>query len=162
MKQSLDDTYDKQYSVKYWSQQNMVEVWSVQRLPFEPKDWLVDLRNDIRTGIHCLQSNPGQILHAIYSSSQAGLCDTENVLFYNVGLAHFASLMTTGLRFERCYLCPDSPTPGVNPRYRTRRIVNFSVRELRASIPPQKLARTRQGASSPDWNASVWYCRRAR
>jgi len=106
-----DNQPEKSYTVKYQPQNNSAEAWSVQRLPFEPKGWQIDFRNDLRIAIHCLQSHPGQILHGIYAGPPSGLCDTENILFYNVGSGHFTSLVTAGLRFERGYSYPDPPAP---------------------------------------------------
>ncbi len=100
---------DTRYTVRYSHQNETVEAWSIQRLPFEPKDWLLDFRHDLRTEIHRLQSKPTQILLAIYGAPPSGLCDTENILFYNVGLNHFTSLTTTGLRFERSCTHPSPP-----------------------------------------------------
>lgn len=114
MKQ-LDNQHEKSYIVKCRPQNNTIEGWSIKRLPFEPQGWLKDFRNDLRTAIHSLQSHPGQILHAIYATPQSGLCDIENILFYNVGTSHFASLMTNGLRFERSYSYPDPPYPLSTP-----------------------------------------------
>src|SRR5205823_1605758 len=68
-----------------------------------------DFRNELRISIHRLQNHPGQILHGIYAAPPSCLCDTENILFYNVGPSHFIPLMTTGLRFERRYSYPDPP-----------------------------------------------------
>ncbi len=110
MKQ-LDNQHEKSYIVKYHPQNNTIEGRSVKRLPFEPKGWLIDFRDDLRTAIHSLQCHPRQILHAVYATSQSGFCDIENILFYNVGPGHFASLMTAGLRFERCYSYPGPPYP---------------------------------------------------
>lgn len=107
----LDNHPEESYTVKYRPQSNSLEAWSVQRLPFEPKGWLIGFRKDLRIAIHRLQIHPGQILHGIYAAPPSGLCDTENILFYNVGSGHFTSLMTTGLRFERCYSYPDPPYP---------------------------------------------------
>ena len=98
-------------TVRYQSQQNTAEAWSILRLPFEPKGWLIDLRNDLREAIHDLKNQPDQILCSIYGSQTDGYCDIENILLYNIGTAHFSSLTTTGLRFERCFSHPDSPYP---------------------------------------------------
>ncbi len=107
----LDKQLEKNYTIKYRPQSNSIEAWSVQRLPFEPKGWLMDFRNELRTSIHRLQNHPGQILHGIYAAPPGSLCDTENILFYNVGSGQFTPLITTGLLFERCYSCPDPPNP---------------------------------------------------
>ncbi len=116
------------HTVRYSHQNETVEAWSIQRLPFEPKDWLLEFRHNLRTAIHSLQSQPTQILHAIYGAPRGSLCDTENILFYNVGLSHFTSLTTTGLRFERGYTYPSPPyaldTPSLHYHRYTMEEVN--------------------------------------
>lgn len=114
MKQ-LDNPHEKHYIVQYSPQNKAVEGWSVKRLPFEPKGWLIDFRNDLRTAIHSLRSHPGQILSAVYATAQSGFCDIENILFYNVGPSHFTSLMNAAVSLERCYSHPDPPYPLNSP-----------------------------------------------
>jgi hypothetical protein len=99
----------QEYIVRYSAKQNTTEAWSIQRIPFEPKGWLIDLRNDIRKEMRRLTSHPHQILHAIYGSQSNGFCDTENILLYNIGNSHFSSLTTSGIRFERCFSYPVPP-----------------------------------------------------
>lgn len=63
----------------------ILETWSIQRLPFEPKvgDWRFDFRGTIRDGANGLHSKLGQVLHAVYGSRSTNFCDAENILFYN-------------------------------------------------------------------------------
>jgi len=82
---------------------NRVEAWSIKRLPFEPTHWLKNFRQELRTAARQLRSDSDQLLHAIYASPVRELCDTENVLLYNVGLSHFAEAARYGLRFERAF-----------------------------------------------------------
>jgi hypothetical protein len=82
---------------------DQVEAWSVTRLPFEPRGWLKAFREDLRTAIGLLTVTPGHILRAVYGSHLLDLCDTENVVFYNVGASVFAASAKNGLRFERAY-----------------------------------------------------------
>ena len=78
MKQ-LDNQPEKNHTVKYRTQSNSIEAWSVQRLPFQPNAWLKDLQNDLQKAIPSLQSRPEQMLQAIYATSQDGLFDAENI-----------------------------------------------------------------------------------
>jgi hypothetical protein len=50
------------------------------------------------------------------------LIDTENVLFYNVGLACFSAHTRTGLAFERVFRAPAAPptAPGWTARHHHR------------------------------------------
>lgn len=88
-----------------------VRVWSTERLPFEPKGWLKRLRNDICVAVRRIHCEPRQLLQATYWSLIEGRCDTENILFYNVGTNCFAQVSRTGIRFERVFSQPPA-TPG--------------------------------------------------
>lgn len=84
-----------------------VFVWSNQRLPFEPKGGLVELRNKIREGVRSLKSaSTPSTLYGCYYSSEQSLVDTENVLFYNVGTSYFSHLELDSLVFERSFSEP--------------------------------------------------------
>ncbi len=102
---------NKNYFVQTLAQQNTVDVWSLQRLTFEPKGWLLNLRNDIRTAVGSLKRGPNDVLHTTYSSSSNDFCDIENILLYNVGVGHFSRLATRGIRFERSFIHPPPPQP---------------------------------------------------
>ena len=80
---------------------NSVEAWSMIRLPFEPKGWLLEMRNSLRTAIRQIEHSDGKGLYALYTSDEAGLCDVENILMYNVGTGAFSNLCRTSLCFER-------------------------------------------------------------
>jgi hypothetical protein len=86
---------------------NKVEVWSERRLPFEPIGWLKDLRSDIYNAVERLESNDNQVLRGVYSSSIDEKVDTENVLFYNVGLDCFTKSTRRGLIFECSFSIPN-------------------------------------------------------
>lgn len=96
------------YSVKGPETDNSVEVWSSVRLPFEPKGWLLDLRNDIRSAVKGIHGSDESVLHAQYVSAWEDFCDVENVLLYNVGPATFNHLCSRGLCFERGFAVPPS------------------------------------------------------
>lgn len=95
----------------YVNQNNrLVEAWSIARLPFEPKGWLTEFRHQLRTALRQLQARPQHLLHAVYASPVVEHCDTENILFYNVGAGSLAAATRYGLRFERTFhvsaVCP--------------------------------------------------------
>lgn len=96
-------------------QARLVEAWSIQRLPFQPKGWLADLRDEICKSVKKLESSDGEILHAVYGSASKDLCDAENILFYNVGTGNFASAARHGVRFERSFTRPDPPSLDSHP-----------------------------------------------
>ena len=83
-----------------------VQVWSRTRLPFEPKGWLKDLREQIRQDLKHLKLGRESVLYASYVSSEKRFCDVENVLFYNVGPNKFDNLTKNGLIFERGFAEP--------------------------------------------------------
>ncbi len=83
----------------------VVEAWSTTRLQFEPKHWQRDFRAQLRLAIATLASRD-QLLAAQYRSPVRDSCDTENILFYNVGTGIFAAASTAGVRFERGFVVP--------------------------------------------------------
>lgn len=82
---------------------NRVEAWSIKRLPFEPTGWLKDFRHSLRIAVGQLRTEHCQLLHTIYASPVRELCDTENILLYNVGSSYFIEAARYGLRFERAF-----------------------------------------------------------
>jgi len=102
-----------EYIVQLSGDQRVVEVWSARLLPFEPKGSYLNLRKDIRDGIHKLPENPDGVLHAICGTPQQPneKWDVENILFYNVGTSYFAPLARRGVRFERAFSYPSPPQP---------------------------------------------------
>ena len=76
-------------------------LWSSVRLPFEPKGWVREMRNELRVAVSALSTTPDEVLQALYLSTETGTFDVENVLFYNVGSGCFAPSTTNGLRFEQ-------------------------------------------------------------
>lgn len=83
-----------------------VEAWSVKRLPFEPTGWLADLRNCIRESVLKMSCDSSELLEGLYGSQDQAYCDTENILFYNIGTSYFRGLTRAGLRFERSFAEP--------------------------------------------------------
>lgn len=88
----------------------VVEMWSAVRLPFEPRGWQIDMRNDLREALLDLSHGSCGRLHAVYCAADNGaLVDTENVLFYNVGGTALRPLMARAVTFERNYQVPSQP-----------------------------------------------------
>ncbi len=107
--------------------ENNVKIWSVTRLPFEPKGWLVDMRQQIRQDLKLLNLKKNTIFSAFYVSSDNSFCDVENVLFYNVGMSNFNNLTKNGLIFERVFKDPQNSQKSKFPHLQHYRIEeNFS------------------------------------
>lgn len=86
---------------------NTIELYSTERLPFEPKGWKLDMRNSLKEKLKNF-SGENVTLHATYKSMDSDFFDVENVLFYNVGAAAFRNLQLKTLQFERVYDSPES------------------------------------------------------
>ncbi|MCW4000916.1 MAG: tetratricopeptide repeat protein [Candidatus Bathyarchaeota archaeon] len=82
---------------------NTIEIWNEKRLPFEPKDWLLTFRNEIRSALTSLNCDTTEVLHAIYISPEREPSDIDNILFYNVGTQYFQQTKYAGLCFERSF-----------------------------------------------------------
>ena len=91
-----------------------VEAWSADRLPFEPKGWKLQFRDDLREALRRLCFVSGSNLVALYVSPGEEYCDAENIIFYNVGAASFAHLKCRSIRFERVFSQPPT-TPMSGP-----------------------------------------------
>lgn len=89
----------------------VVEAWSAQRLPYEPRGWLLAFRNELRAALARLCCEPGELLVAVYASAHEAFFDVENVLFYNVGPAFLKGAGRYGVRYERGYQMPPPPQP---------------------------------------------------
>lgn len=79
---------------------NVVELWSARRLPYQPKGWLLNMRNELHSAIERINEDSNSILHAVYQTNQSGFFDAENVLIYNIGPAAFRKLCSKGLCIE--------------------------------------------------------------
>lgn len=99
----------EEYLVLEREDTNTVQLWSNCRLPFEPKGWLIDMRQSLRNSLIKLRATPGSWLKAIYTSEENEFCDVENVLIYNVYTGYFKHLCQFGLYLERRF----EPVPKV-------------------------------------------------
>lgn len=89
-----------------------VEVWSTVRLPFEPRGWLLDMRNDLKVALQELSHCSSGRLHALYCAADDGaFVDIENVLLYNVGGKALGILTKNSVTLERGFHVP-IPPPG--------------------------------------------------
>lgn len=92
------------YYIKYpLKNNNKTELWSVARLPFEPKDWRLDMRKDLKEAIQEMSLKDGELLYARYNSLNQERCDIDNILFYNVGTGAFKNICQNGFLLERGY-----------------------------------------------------------
>ena len=121
-----------------------VELWSTTRPPFEPKGRLKDMRAELAGAVRQLQPGEDRVLYADYVSSVAGLCDVENVLFYNIGPGAFRSAMTNGVRFERSFSRPHATPSSMlehPPHYQS-----YDMRDVEAGFVHWKV-----GAKAAEW-----------
>jgi hypothetical protein len=81
-----------------------VEAWSLKNIPFEPKNWQVKMRRDMREALKALSSsiNDKKQLYASYTTKEDNKsCDIENVLLYNIGSSVFTNICDSALCIER-------------------------------------------------------------
>lgn len=103
-----------------------VNAWSELRLPFEPKGGMLQFRQQLVAAIKAMPPTcKGQLVATYTAADRNALIDTENVLFYNVGLGCFSAHTRRGLAFERVFAAPPgqpattSWTARHHHRYRT-------------------------------------------
>jgi hypothetical protein len=94
-------TIDAPYFIESKPEKNTVEVWSSARLPFEPKGWLLQLRNEMKSAIRSMPTSDNTGFYAVYTSADNHFFDIENVLLYNIGTGAFSQLCRYSLCFER-------------------------------------------------------------
>jgi hypothetical protein len=91
-----------------------VRGWSSSRLAFEPRDWQVDLRAELRKRITALSPEPGWLVAELYTVD-ASHYDVENALLYNVGPSAFAGLTHRGLAFRGYAVHPSASPEALTP-----------------------------------------------
>lgn len=90
-------TQNYKISVEY----NHVKAVSMKYIPFEPKGWQKDFRDELRKMLRSeLKPVDASCLMASYSGAGVGVSDVENLLFYNIGAASFSHLKANELRME--------------------------------------------------------------
>lgn len=78
-----------------------VEAWSEARLPFEPKGWLHDYRNELQGALRSMTATSTSILYGEYATPDEEFADLENVLLYNLGSGCYAHLARRGIVCRR-------------------------------------------------------------
>jgi hypothetical protein len=82
--------------------ENKVELWSIKRLPFEPKGWLKEMGDDLRLALKKMRRQDNSILYGSYRTlTNDADYDIENILFYNVGSSAFSHLHVKSICFEK-------------------------------------------------------------
>jgi len=106
---------------------NTVELWSISRLPFEPKGWLLDMRNSLRLAIKKMEPGEESVFKAVYTSNQLDFYDTENILIYNVGTGAFGPLCQKGLFLERRIQSPQQLAHKLPGKYLHHHLYSYSA-----------------------------------
>ncbi|WP_194840956.1 DUF6946 family protein [Filobacillus milosensis] len=86
---------DDNYYIKNTSNSHnqKVELWSTKRLQFEPKNWMKDMRNDLKNELKQITSTENGTLYAMFcTNDNKSWFDVENVLLYNVGVGAFSQI----------------------------------------------------------------------
>ena len=82
-------TQNYKISVEY----NHVKAVSMKYIPFEPKGWQKDFRDELRKMLRSeLKPVDASCLMASYSGAGVGVSDVDNLLFYNIGSVSFSDL----------------------------------------------------------------------
>lgn len=97
------------YYIRFDNKSNVVELWSTKRLPFEPKGWLLEMRNSLKGALKNLKYYNDTPLKAVYTSNLKEFCDVENILLYNIGTGTFKQLCQQGVYLERRIESPPEP-----------------------------------------------------
>lgn len=119
-------TQNYKISVEY----NRVKAVSMKYVPFEPKGWQKDFRDELRKMIRSeLKPVDASCLMASYSGAGVGVSDVENLLFYNIGTASFSHLKANELRMKRTLTSMSSS--GFQHRY------HYCVAEQAALTEPE-------------------------
>ena len=106
-----------------------IELWSSERLKFEPKGWMREMRDTLKNHLkHSIKRNRNSCLYATYASKENVITnfDIENILFYNVGVDSFKNLANNGLIFERKIENPTELTLD-SKLYRFDHYMNYKV-----------------------------------
>lgn len=95
-----------------------VEAWSALPMNFQPKDWRLAYRTDLRALLRSIDHpGSGELLVAKYSAAPGpNPADLENILFYNISTP-LPRLIDNGTRFERDFVASPAPTGQALPHY---------------------------------------------
>lgn len=84
-----------------------VDLWSDDRIPFDPKEDLREMRDALHAEIRALS---GPRLNAWLAGPKGTGADVENLLFSNVGRSAFTECCQEAVRFERRFTVGASPS----------------------------------------------------
>jgi hypothetical protein len=98
---------------------NIVEAWSVQNIPFEPKDWQKEMRTDLRCSLEKIAPISSLGMYEKYAVENNAYCDVENVLLYNIGTGVFRNICNSILCLEREFssILPPIQVKNIMPHY---------------------------------------------
>ncbi|OLS33873.1 hypothetical protein [Bacillus sp. MRMR6] len=159
-----EDNQQSVYHSNYFfslSNDNILEVYTSKRLPYEPKGWQLELRSKIRSHLKFLRCE-GVFLHALYKSMDQSFFDVENVLFYNVGPSAFSHLNIKTLLFERAFEQPSI----VNEEQHYKHYQSYKIIEqdehMSANWMKEKTLATWENVAIPKLSSeikphSIWY-----
>ena len=139
-----------------------VTAWSTACIPFEPKDWLLVFRNQLKSAIARLSSVDGKILYAAYRSPiSKPHVDVENLLIYNIGPDRLSNATKNGLVFKRFYQisrnCPIQLSSPALHQYEYMLVDDKSLPSEGQDTRPLASLSFELTASALNSCASVWY-----
>ncbi|MGG1396898.1 hypothetical protein ABE288_03475 [Bacillus salipaludis] len=88
-----------------------IELWSNKRLQFEPKGWMKQMKEDLRTNLKGITPIENGVLYCKFCTKEDhAVFDVENVLLYNVGSGSFSGISNNQVFMERTF----EPSPFVD------------------------------------------------
>ncbi|MEH6908552.1 DUF6946 family protein [Neobacillus drentensis] len=111
-----------------YSQTQKVELWSTARLPFEPKNWMKEMRDELKDSLKLLTPVKNGTLYGKFCTSENdSFFDVENVLLYNVGTGSFSHLGNEHVIIERSF--QEIPTLNHSTPFQHYHLYNHTVAE---------------------------------
>ncbi|WP_423798201.1 hypothetical protein [Neobacillus sp. SAB-20_R2A] len=81
-----------------------MELWSTERLQFEPKNWMKEMRDDLRNQLKLIAPvKEGTLYCKFCTRENDSFFDIENVLLYNVGSGSFSHISNDHIIIERSF-----------------------------------------------------------
>jgi len=139
-----------------------VTAWSTAGIPFEPRDWLLVFRDQLKSAIAALSPVGGKILYAAYRSPiSESHVDVENLLIYNIGPGQLSNATKNGLIFKRFYqISRNCPIELSSPALHQYEYLLVDDKSLSIEGQHKRLLASlsfRSTASALHSCASVWY-----
>ena len=92
---------------------DIIEAWSVQNIPYEPNEWQKEMRADLRLALEKFSEKISSGMYAKYATGNNSYCDVENILLYNIGTGVFRNICSSSFCLEREF---DSVLPPIEIR----------------------------------------------